>query len=170
MKEPGEKPALFLLICYRVLLIVGGLLVLVLIGGTLYALAFRGTEAAPLYRINSPRVPPDASGEATGSSAPGIFTGIGRIRAATAPPQTQTVILSIVFPYTPEDRPFTEELAAKIPDFRQLTLEYFGSHTAEDLKKQDEMTIKAALLHRYNGLLHLGRIETLYFNDFMVID
>ncbi|MDR3334918.1 MAG: flagellar basal body-associated FliL family protein [Treponema sp.] len=162
MKQTGERPALFLLICYRVLLIVGVLLVLVLIGGTLYALVFR--EAAPLYRT------PRADGEATGSPAPGIFTGIGRIRAATAPPQTQMVILSIVFPYTPEDRPFTEELAAKVSDFRQLTLEYFSSHTAEDLKKQDEMTIKAALLHRYNGLLHLGRIETLYFNDFMVID
>jgi flagellar FliL protein len=164
------------LILYRLLLVLVMVLMVVLVGGTLYALVFRDAHGGPLYRF-TPQGPPSVStpprNEAPGqdsSTVRGIFTGIGRLRVATAPPQPYTVILSIAFPYDPEDRPFTEELATRVTDFRNSAIEYFGSHTVEELKKQDEPAIKAELLRRYNAMLHLGHIEALYFNDFMVIE
>jgi flagellar basal body-associated protein FliL len=156
-------------IFYRILLILGLALVLFLAGGTIYGLIFRNSH--PVYTIPVPSVP--ASAVSQGQSIPvrdGVFTGIGRLRVVTADKPPVTVIISIAFPYTPEDRPFTEELASKIPDFRRVISEYFGAHTAEDLQEIDEGTIKAELLRRYNRLLHLGTIEILYFNDFMLIE
>jgi flagellar basal body-associated protein FliL len=156
-------------ILYRILLILGLALVLFLAGGTIYGLIFRNSR--PLYTIPAPSVPTSTLPQ--GQNIPagdGIFTGIGRLRVVTGDKPPVTVIVSIAFPYTPEDRPFTEELASKIPNFRQTVSEYFGAHTVEELRAIDEGTIKAELLYRYNRLLHLGTIEILYFNDFMLIE
>jgi flagellar basal body-associated protein FliL len=34
----------------------------------------------------------------------------------------------------------------------------------------DEGAAKAEILQRYNSLLRLGKIETLYFTDFMLVE
>jgi flagellar FliL protein len=161
------KASGILVIFYRILLILGLALALFLAGGTIYGLLFRNSR--PLYTIPVPSasVLPQ---EQNISPRDGIFTGIGRLRVITADKPPVTVIVSIAFPYTPEDRSFTEELASKVPDFRNVISEYFGAYTAGELQEVDEGTIKAELLRRYNGLLHLGTIETLYFNDFMLIE
>lgn len=154
-------------IFYRILLILGLALVLFLAGGTIYGLIFRNSH--PVYTVPVPAAPAISQGQNI-PVRDGIFTGIGRLRVVTADKPPVTIVISIAFPYTPEDRPFTEELASKVPDFRKAVSEYFGAHTAADLQELDEGTIKAELLHRYNRLLHLGSIETLYFNDFMLIE
>ena len=97
------------------------------------------------------------------------FTGIGRIRISTADPQPGMVILFVSFIYYPEDKVFSEELVLKIGDFRDIITRYIGSFTAEDLQKQEEENIKHELLRRFNAVLRLGQIETLYFSDFMII-
>jgi flagellar basal body-associated protein FliL len=153
-------------LAYRVLRGIAAALALVLLAGTLYALVFRpgGT------------VPPPRTGE-TGAASPGgplsengVFTGIGRIRASTAGPEPATVILSVTFPFRPDDKPFAEELASQISNFRNTAHEYFLSFSAEELREKDEDAIKAEILHRYNLLLRLGRIETIYFNEYLVIE
>ncbi|MDR1803554.1 MAG: flagellar basal body-associated FliL family protein [Treponema sp.] len=97
------------------------------------------------------------------------FTGIGRLRISTADPQPGMVILFVSFIYHPEDRVFSEELMLKIRDFREIIVEYIGSFTIEDLQTQEEENIKHELLRRFNAVLRLGQIETLYFSDFMII-
>lgn len=163
--EMKTNPSDILGILYRMLLIVGLALILFLAGGTIYGLLFRNSR--PLYTIPSSPALPHSQTMATGED---IFTGIGRLRVLTGDKSPVTVIVSIAFPYTPEDRPFTEELASKIPDFRKAVSEYFSAHTAEELQDADEEAIKTELLRRYNRLLRLGTIETLYFNDFMLIE
>lgn len=151
MKNDRGSPAL--IIIYRSLLIFFICLALVFLGGTFYSLLNRHGEKIPVP------LPP---GE-------GIFTGIGRLRCLAAG-ENSVVILSVTFPYDPEDRAFTEELAARVKDFRTVTGEYILSLTADELKKSGEDRLKSALLERFNRILRLGKIEILYFSDFMIIE
>ena len=147
------------LLC-RILAVTALALFLLILGGTFYALFIRGKTV-------SGAVPSPVPAE-TGEDR--IFTGIGRIRSVTAGPQPATVILSPVFPYSPGDRPFSEELAARLGEFRRITADYFTSYTAGELRDRDEETLKEELRSRYNAVLRLGRIESLYFDDYMIIE
>jgi flagellar basal body-associated protein FliL len=150
-------------ILYRVLLGIAAVLALILFAGTLYALVFRpGRTEPPSQTLENGRALPSADA--------GVFTGIGRLRAVTAGPELATVILSVVFPYPPNDKPFTEELVSQITNFRNVTLEYIAALPAEELRRKDEALIKVEILRRYNLLLRLGQIETLYFNEYLVIE
>ncbi|MDR1398593.1 MAG: flagellar basal body-associated FliL family protein [Treponema sp.] len=158
---------------YHTLILVAVLLALLIAAGTIYALVFRNSTE-PLYSI--PAAPTTAAPTQTPFTdtqvfqLQEIFPGIGRLRAVSADKPPVTIVVSIAFPYLPEDRPFTEELTAKIPEFRNTTLEYFSTHSAVELRQSGEAAIKTNLLRRYNNLLRLGSISTLYFNDFMFID
>lgn len=98
-----------------------------------------------------------------------IFSGIGRLRIPTTDPQPGMVIIFVVFEYNPEDRPFSEELALRIGDFRNIVREYIGSLSARELRQKSEDTVRTELLRRFNNILRLGRIETLFFSDFIIV-
>jgi hypothetical protein len=151
----SDPPAPGLLLTYRILLGLAALLALILVGGSLYALV-RG----PL---------PDRAPEAPAGGET-VFTGLGQIRAVTAGPAPATVILSIAFPFPPEDRDFSGELSSHTGDFRAAAAAYFGSLPTARLHETSEETVKAELLTRFNGFLRLGRIERLYFNDYMIME
>jgi flagellar basal body-associated protein FliL len=97
------------------------------------------------------------------------FTGIGTIRVPTADAQPGMVILFISFIYYPEDVAFSEELALRVKDFRQIITDYFSPFSVSELRGLDEADIKSELLLRFNSILRLGQIETLYFGDFLII-
>ncbi|MDR0568940.1 MAG: flagellar basal body protein FliL [Spirochaetaceae bacterium] len=158
-----ERVARFWTAVYRILLIITLALVLFIAGGTIYGLIFR--RAKPLYTAPSAPVLPRQA-----PAGERIFTGIGRLRVITADNPPVTVVISVAFPYDPDDGPFTEELASKVPSFRRAVSEYFASHSAAELRETPDSVIKTALLKRYNNLLRLGTIETLYFNDLMFIE
>jgi flagellar basal body-associated protein FliL len=139
------------------------LLILVLIGGTLYALVSRG----PAVFFKAPEA---ATAASPGREDAAVFTGIGRIRALTAGPQAATVILSVTFPYVPEDRFFSEELDARIGRFRGITADYFASFSAEELRKKEDGVLKEELRQRYNAALSLGTIPRLYINEYLIIE
>ena len=156
-----------LLIVYRIIVALILALAVVLITGTLYAL-FRAPDSGPLFRIGG-------GGEQRGvEPAPAgpvnVFAGIGRLRIPLAGESAATIILSISFPYPADDRPFAEELASRIGDFRSIASLYFASLSPEKITNLDEAAAKAEILERYNALLRLGRIETLYFGDLMVVN
>ena len=142
---------------YRSLLICLLLLGLIIIGGTIYWVFFYEKPSGHQQIA----VKPKSEGQ--------TFTGIGRIRISTADPQPGMVIIFVSFIYYPEDKVFSEELVLKIKDFRDIITDYIGSFSIEDLQKQEEENIKLELLRRFNAVLRLGQIETLYFSDFMVI-
>ncbi|MDR1909376.1 MAG: flagellar basal body protein FliL [Spirochaetaceae bacterium] len=151
MKKTNTPPPAALLVSYRILLGIAGLLALILIGGSLYAL-FRG--------------PPEAAEAPAGET---VYSG-GQIRAVTAGPAPATVVLSIAFPYPPEDREFSGELYSHIEDFQAQAASYFGSLSAPELRQTGEDAVKEELLRRFNSLLRLGRIEKLYFSDYMILE
>ncbi|MDL2228788.1 flagellar basal body protein FliL [Treponema sp. OttesenSCG-928-L16] len=157
---PGSRSMPMLL---RVLAGIAFILVLIIAAGTVYALAGRSSGSVR----SSP--PPAAEQGQTAPAGESIFTGIGRIRTNTSGARA-AVIADIAFPYYPEDIAFSEELVSRIGDFRRETEQYFSSYPADELRMMDESALKADLLGRYNKLLRLGRIERLYFNDFMIVD
>jgi flagellar basal body-associated protein FliL len=185
MKQEIAPPSKGMLIVYRCIVALLLLLVVMVIGGSIYALV-RPKDSRPLFTIG-PSVQTAHAGEGSGldDGAVGIFTGIGRLRISTAGQgeassdvayqdaahqDAVTVILSISFPYPADDRPFSEELASRIGDFRSIATGYFSSLPRDKLIGLDEEAAKNEVLKRYNEMLRLGRIETLYFSDFMVIE
>jgi flagellar basal body-associated protein FliL len=176
LAKKGKEPDSLI----RFLAIVLIVLVLAILGGTFYAIIRGPVERA----AGGQGVPAGAGGtgpegngaERTGGGAgnpPGaiaVFTGIGRLRIPVRGGSRMTVVLSVVFPYPAEDRPFTEELAGKVPLLRRIVQDYFGSLAPEDLAPLNEDKAKAELLRRFNGELRLGNIEVLFFNDFMILE
>jgi flagellar basal body-associated protein FliL len=161
-----------LLIVYRVFVILALALVMLLAAGSLYAL-FRSPNSGPLFRIGGTGGR-DRRNTGAGAASPmalsNVFSGIGRLRIPLAGEPAAAVILSISFPYSADDRPFAEELASRIGDFRSIAAEYFASLPREKVVKLDEEAAKAVILGRYNAVLRLGKIETLYFGDLMIVE
>ncbi|MCL2834192.1 MAG: enolase [Treponema sp.] len=165
--EKNERGALIIL--YRLLLVLLICLVLVIIGLTLYSLVFgkKGDAAVPAaVPAGVPQTVQD------NSDSESIFTGIGRLRlpAADSDVTGSVVVISITFPYDPDDWAFTEELAARIKDFRTIAGDFMLETNTSELSKMSEDQLKNTLLERFNRILRLGKIRTLYFNDFMVIE
>jgi flagellar basal body-associated protein FliL len=155
-------------VLYRVLLAAVLILGLVLLAGTAAGL-IRGKDSVPLLKLGAAKgegqgirtVPADENNEA-------VYSGIGRLRIPAG--NGGTVILSVTFPYPPGDKAFTEELAARTPGFRETVSSYVSSLTGEELINPDEDKIKTELLQRFNGTLRLGKIRTLYFSDFLLLE
>jgi flagellar basal body-associated protein FliL len=110
---------------------------------------------------------------------PRIFTGIGRLRASLAPPARRnrttgdgeaTVVIAVGFPYNDSDRAFLEELSFNVTKFRTATIDYFNAIPADSPLLYDEASLKKDMLTHYNKLLRLGKIETLYFSEYIIID
>jgi flagellar basal body-associated protein FliL len=161
----------------RILRIILALIVLVIAGVSIPALAAK-REA----RINAA-----SDDNANGNSAMAdnavspekIWTGIGRIRAplgaatktgaqTVGSPTPATVVIAVNFPYDSTDRAWTEELALNNRKFREEIIAYFSRLQPNDIL--DESRIKEDLLARFNKLLRLNKIKTIYFSEFMVID
>jgi flagellar basal body-associated protein FliL len=108
-----------------------------------------------------------------------IFTGIGRLRARLAPSARKgaatyggeaALVIAIGFPYNNSDRAFLEELSLNVGKLRAATIDYFSTIPADSPLLSDEEFLKRELLARYNRLLRLGNIETLYFSEYVIID
>ena len=181
MKREISPPSKKMLILYRVAVVLLLALVLALAAGSIYGL-FRSPDSEPLFRLGSeearesalnraapnrtaPNTYPGAAGETTA-----VFSGLGTLRIPIAGQNSATMVLSISFPYPANDRPFTEELASRIVDFRSIATGYFASLPVEKLLSLNEDAAKAEILRQYNALLRLGRIETLYFGDLMIVE
>lgn len=170
MRLIGDRRIRGLSFVYHGLIICLALLGLVIIGGTVFGLLFHN------HAQNYKQIDILSKGE-EGQ----IFTGIGQIRVPTLNPKPRTdgspladsrpemVILFVSFIYFPDDKAFSEELALRVRDFRQIITDYLGSFSAADLQKQGEDKIKADLLHRFNSILRLGQIKNLFFSDFLII-
>ncbi|MCL2319251.1 MAG: flagellar basal body-associated FliL family protein [Treponema sp.] len=158
----GDRRSQSLSFVYRGLLFFLVVLGIVIIGGTIYGIVFH-----PVSDANKKQPVLLQKNEQNGQGQ--TFTGIGQIRITTSGSQPGMVILFVTFPYSPDDKAFSEELALRVRDFREIIVNYIGSFSSAELKKQNEETIKKELLHRFNTILRLGQIKTLFFSDFMII-
>ena len=156
-----DQAAPFFRIIYHVLIVLVLSLAGVFIGGTIYSL-LKGNNALSVSETPAARRENNDIGS--------TFTGIGRQRLLTSGSQSAVVVLTITFPYDPLDRFFSEELAARVNNFRSITADYFRTIRLDDLNKKNEEEIKNELLYLFNQTLRLGKINTLYFSDYMIIE
>jgi len=172
LRQP-RKTSRSLLVIYRTALTVVLVLAGVLAAGSLYAL-MRPSDSQPLFYLGG-----QAGGHGTqgrdfggrmGGDPTGVFSGIGRLRIPLAGQPPATVVLSLSFSYPANDLFFAEELATRVGEFRSIAVGYFASLPREEIVSLDEARARNEILARYNDLLHLGRIETLYFTDLLIID
>jgi len=158
MNLAGDRRSRILLLVYWSLI---GLLILLgfgFIGGTIYGVFFHK---------DSPNQAQSTTFQQAGEGQ--TFTGIGTIRVSTTDVQPGMVILFVSFIYYPDDKAFSEELALRVKDFRQIIIDYFSPFSVSELQGLNEDDIKSELLLRFNSILRLGQIETIYFGDFMII-
>jgi flagellar basal body-associated protein FliL len=146
--------------------ILGGILGILTIG-TIIGLA-RPADAAPVFRLGRVVENEQAATVQGQNDDIRVFSGLGRLRIPLS--NSSNMLLTIAFPYPANDTAFTEELAAKIGDVRALAAGYFSSLPEEKLIIIDEETAKQEILRRYNAILRLGRIQSLFFSDMMIID
>lgn len=98
------------------------------------------------------------------------YAALGQIRARTEGNDSSMVIISVAFPYNSADKPFSEELTARMEQFRGLTTDYFEGKNSDDIKKMSDSALKTALLDTYNSQLRLGKIDNLLFTDYVLIN
>jgi len=175
MKREIDVPGNKLLIVYRIIVVLMLLLVVLLIAGSLYAF-IRSRDSGPLFRIGGQGQAGQGGGGGAirdgvrdGESSNKVFSDIGTIRIQNAD-KTAVIIISISFPYKSDDRLFTEELTSNLVEFRSIAINYFAALGRDKLAKLDEAQAKADILRQYNALLRLGRIDTLYFSDLMIVE
>jgi flagellar basal body-associated protein FliL len=162
LKLPKEKIPR---IIYIVLLSITALLALLLLAGTVIGLAHSRTAAQPVFSFSRSA---GTSRSVAQSDDIRIFSGLGRLRIPLS--NSSILLLSLAFPYHASDTAFTEELAAKIGDFRTIATSYFSALPEEGIIQIDEDAAKGEILRRFNENLRLGYIEALYFSDMMLID
>ncbi|MCL2277644.1 MAG: hypothetical protein FWC21_07070 [Treponema sp.] len=160
-------------VVYIALLSITCLLIFLLLIGTIIGLIRQGNEPLIILGNTNPTeqtggLNQRVSGGSSLSDDIRIYTEIGRLRVPLA--NSSILILSIVFPYSASDIAFTEELAARVIDFRILATDYFQSLPPQALIQIDEDTAKKELLRMFNSALRLGSVETIYFEDLLMID
>jgi flagellar basal body-associated protein FliL len=149
-------------IVYTALLFIASALIILLLIGTIIGLV-RPSNAEPLFAFKK-----NVKTNQTKPEDIRVYSGLERLRIPLS--NSSILILSVSFPYSAKDTTFTEELAAKIGDFKSITTEYFSSLSIEGADQIDEETAKQEILKRFNANLRLGRIDALYFNDMTVIE
>jgi len=152
-------------IFFTALLSLAGALIALLLIGTIFALV-RSPVAGPILKLGKAETV--TATQIAENDDIRVFSGLGRLRIPLT--SSSILILSIAFPYLADDIAFTEELSAKIGDFRRIATDYFSSLPADKTIQIDEETAKTEILSLYNANLRLGHIETLYFSDMMIID
>lgn len=161
--EPGGAA-----VAVKVLTAIAALLACGIAIGTVVAAATGKLATPTMVRIKARASKPAAAAIVKNGDA--FFTGIGTVRAPTADTPPAVAVFSIVFPYDPADSAFSEELAAKVREFRNSAREIVSRHKSTELKADGESALKAELLRSFNALLVLGKIRELYVPDFLVID
>ncbi|MBO7122105.1 MAG: hypothetical protein J6V90_02340 [Treponema sp.] len=72
--------------------------------------------------------------------------------------------------YQNDDSAFYEELLSKKNMFASYILEFFSTKTKNALLSAGEKEIKRILLERLNSQLSLGKVDAIYFDDYIFLD
>jgi flagellar basal body-associated protein FliL len=99
-----------------------------------------------------------------------VFDGIGTLRLSTCDEEPVPIVLSVYFYYPTDDSLYYEELSTKTRSLKAIVTNYFAGQTKEQLQKRGESTVKAQLKNLLNKELVLGKIDALYFGEYLFFD
>ena len=72
--------------------------------------------------------------------------------------------------YPSDDTIFFEEISRKKTVIAGIIQDYFSNHSKQELLSQTEVTIEENLLREINSHLSLGKIQQIYFTDFIFLE
>ena len=96
-----------------------------------------------------------------------VFDGIGTMRLSTCDEEPVPIVLSVYFYYPTEDSLYYEELCTKTRSLKAIIASYFAGQTMAQLQKRGESTVKAQIRNLLNKELVLGKIEELFFGEYL---
>ena len=99
-----------------------------------------------------------------------VFSDFGRLRTSTADnPQIPVVVLPFIS-YKTENTFLYEELCQKQRKIRTIILQFFTKKTQKELFSIGEEVIKSEILKLINEELTMGKIEALYFEEYIFLE
>ena len=102
-----------------------------------------------------------------------VFAGLGRIRCSLKPEGDTNVrcpvVISPWFNYDKNDIQFYEELSKKAPLFKSLISSYFTNGTKTHFQEIGEEQVKKEILSILNEHLVLGKIDELFFSEYIFL-
>ena len=99
-----------------------------------------------------------------------VFSDFGRLRTFTADnPQVPVVVLPFIS-YKTENSFLYEELCQKQRKIRTIILQFFTQKTQKELFSIGEEIVKSELLKLINEELSMGKIEALYFEEYIFLE
>ena len=99
-----------------------------------------------------------------------VFSDFGRLRTSTADnPQIPVVVLPFIS-YKTENTFLYEELCQKQRKIRTIILQFFTQKTQKELFSMGEEVIKSEILKLINEELTMGKIEALYFEEYIFLE
>ena len=102
-----------------------------------------------------------------------VFAGLGRIRCSLKPEGDTDVrcpvVISPWFNYDKNDIQFYEELSKKAPLFKSLISSYFANGTKTHFQEIGEEQVKKEILSILNEHLVLGKIDELFFSEYIFL-
>ena len=99
-----------------------------------------------------------------------VFSDFGRLRTSTADnPQIPVVVLPFIS-YKTENSFLYEELCQKQRKIRTIILQFFTQKTQNELFSMGEEIVKSELLKMINEELTMGKIEALYFEEYIFLE
>lgn len=168
----------------RVLAVIAALMLAVIVAVTAWAFATghagkgarqrAGHEGDSSSRTLFADKKADPSPEAIAAQDPAgktaVFSDIGLLRARTANKEPVTVVVSPYFPYPTDDVAFREEIVSKTRAIRTALLDWFAAQKIDQIDALGEAGVKRALIERINSCFTLGKIDTVYFGEYLVIE
>ncbi len=99
-----------------------------------------------------------------------VYSQLGLLRCSTADDPAIPIVVSPYFPYPSSDTAFFEEIFKKNQKLRLIVTSYFESYTQKELLDAGEELIKTSLLERINDELVLGKVDELYFAEYIFLE
>ena len=99
-----------------------------------------------------------------------VFSDFGRLRTCTADkPQIPVVVLPFLS-YKTENTFLYEELCQKQRKIKSIILQFFTQKTQKELFSMGEEIVKSQILLLINNELSMGKIEALYFEEYIFLE
>lgn len=99
---------------------------------------------------------------------------LGQIRTRTKPEKkdqrSSTVIVKPLLEYEKDNTILIEEMTAKNQAIKTAFLSYFTSYTQRQLLLTGEEKVKEQILEKINSLLVLGKVNSIYFEEYIFLN
>lgn len=99
-----------------------------------------------------------------------LYTGLGRLRAATDQKNSHTVIIFPILEYDSNDIAFQEEIVQKKEEIKKVILEWISEKSIFELYTMSESERKKELITRINSQLVLSKINRIFLKEFIILE